>query len=107
MENLYPRLQQLRAELEDSAFSLENGPSVLYALRRELLRHYDNMPYAQLLVCPSGLRAQFYSAQDMLQQSPAFPAPSARAQYTSTERALSVLERVALCQGKRQAPLVA
>lgn len=107
MENVYPRLQKLRAELAQCDASPDNGLSVLYAIRRELLRHYNNLPYAQLLACPSTLRAQFYSAQQVLQQAPAFPAPSASAQYTSTEQALGVLERIARCQTGQQAPLPA
>ncbi|MBO0358457.1 hypothetical protein J0X19_10915 [Hymenobacter sp. BT186] len=102
MENIYPRLQQLRAELEGSATSPEHGLSVLYAIRRELLRHYHEMPFAQLLICPPELRDQFYKNQLALQQAPAFPAPSASAQFASTVQALSVLEQVATCRRKQE-----
>ncbi|MBO0360657.1 hypothetical protein J0X19_22040 [Hymenobacter sp. BT186] len=97
MENLYPRLQQLRAELEESATSPENGLSVLYAIRRELLRHYHNLPFGQLQQCPFDLRELFYRNQQGLQQPLSFPSPSFRAQYVGIEQALDVLEQVLGC----------
>ncbi|WP_022824888.1 hypothetical protein [Hymenobacter norwichensis] len=101
MKNLYLRLLQLREELEASAASPENGLSVLYAIRRELLRHYDDLPFAQLSLCSHALQDQFYAAQKALRQPVAFPTPSASAQYVDTEQALSILERVAACTKKQ------
>lgn len=99
MENLYLRLLQLRAELENSADSPEHGLSVLYAIRRELLRHYYALPVRQVHLCSNALQEQFRQAQQQLQQPPAFPMPNAQAQYGSTEQALNVLEQVAGCTG--------
>jgi hypothetical protein len=99
---VYPRLQQLRAELETSTSSPKHGILVLYGIRRELLRHRHDMPYAHLLVCPSALRAKFYQTQQALKQPPAFPTPSASAQFVATTQALDVLEQVATCQSKQE-----
>jgi hypothetical protein len=88
MKNIYPRLRQLQAELESSAQSPENGLSVLYAIRRQLLCHYLDFPYSQLMQYPSALRDGFYQMQQAPQQAPAFPTPSVSSQFAATERAL-------------------
>jgi hypothetical protein len=100
MKNLYSRLQQLQAELESSAHSPENGLSVLYAIRRELLRHYLDLPFGQLQQCSFALREQFYQNQQVLQRPLPLPSPSFRAQYVDTEQALNVLEQVLGCANK-------
>jgi hypothetical protein len=99
MKNLYLRLQQLQVELDACAHSPENGLSVLYAIRREVLRHYLDFLYIQLTRCPGSLRDEFYQMQRALQQAPAFPTSSASAQFAATERALNVLAQVDTCEG--------
>jgi hypothetical protein len=102
MENFQPRLQQLRAELADSAASPENGLPVLQAIRRELTQYYQAVPLRHLLDCPASLQNQFYHARQALQHAPEFPEPSLPAQHTSTEQALAVLEQVTSCAGEQE-----
>lgn len=102
MENTYPRLRQLRAELEDCTRSPENDLSVLYAIRRELLWYYHEMPFAQLHLCPSELQDRFYCAQRALQKPMALPSFSASAPYAGTTQALDVLEQVTACTTKQE-----
>ncbi|MDF7815683.1 hypothetical protein P1X16_30165 [Hymenobacter sp. YC55] len=92
-QSISTRLQQLRAELEAS-YESSNGLSVLYAIRRELLRYYQQLPPTQLASYPPPQRHQFVQIQQELNTPPPFPSPSASAQYTSTERALGLLERL-------------
>ncbi|UOQ69829.1 hypothetical protein [Hymenobacter volaticus] len=92
-QSISTRLQQLRAELEAS-YESSNGLSVLYAIRRELLRYYQQLSPAQLAAYPPSQRHQLAQIQQELKTPPSFPAPSASAQYTATERALGLLERL-------------
>jgi hypothetical protein len=97
MKNVYPRLLKLRAELEQSYASPDNGLSVLYAIRRELLRHCQSVSYQQLLAYPSVLHQRFDLLLYELRKAPAFPSLSDEAQYTHTEQTLIILEQVVQC----------
>ena len=97
MDNLYLRLLELRAELESSAAAPEQGLSVLYAIRRELLHCYYALPLHQVQQCSHALQDQFYQARQHLQQLPALLENST--QHASTEYCVLVLEQVASCTG--------
>ncbi|RSK44685.1 hypothetical protein [Hymenobacter perfusus] len=103
MTALYLRLQQLRAELETSESSAGFGPTVLFAIRRELLRHLLQVPYPTLQAGPTALLRRFESVIRNLQAAATFPASSRERQLSEARQALDVLTEF----DKRTPPLAA
>lgn len=92
---MYPRLLQLRLELQASDSSDSFGRSVLLAIRRELLRLLQSVSNPQLQLLPAELRQPVLDARQALQAPAPFPAPSWDVQYIHTEHVLNLLEEVA------------
>lgn len=92
------RLQQLRKEL-DMSTTADTGLSVLYALRRELVRFLRRVPAPLLSTLPEALRTQFRICLGALQAPPAFPGGDLQKLHLETEHALTTLEEIAKLDG--------
>ncbi|MDU0372111.1 hypothetical protein ACFPAF_17040 [Hymenobacter endophyticus] len=91
MTALSPRLQQLRAELEASDASADFGPTVLLAVRRELLRYLLQVPYPTLQACSPALKRRFEAVLSALRAAATFPARSRAQLLQEAQQAGDVL----------------
>lgn len=91
MTALSSRLQQLRAELEASDASAGFGPTVLFAVRRELLRHLLQVPHPILQASDPALQRRFEAVRRLLQAAATFPARSREQQVQEARQAVEVL----------------
>ncbi|RSK50056.1 hypothetical protein [Hymenobacter rigui] len=91
MTTLSSRLQQLRAELEASDSSADFGPTVLFAVRRELLRHLLQVSNPVLQASEPALQRRFETVVRLLQAAPTFPARSRAQQVQEAQQAVQVL----------------
>ena len=91
MTALSSRLQQLHAELEASDASADFGPTVLFAVRRELLRHLLQVPTPMLKASVPALQRRFEATVRLLQAAPTFPARSREQQVQEARQAVEVL----------------
>ncbi|MCA8830495.1 hypothetical protein [Hymenobacter pini] len=90
--SLLPRLQQLHAELEALACS-PTSTSVLYAIRRELLRYYRQIPVFDQKTWPASFQRGFVHEQALLAAAVPFPAPSLEQQIAAVHQSLHMLRQ--------------
>ncbi|SNC77696.1 hypothetical protein SAMN06265337_4297 [Hymenobacter gelipurpurascens] len=75
------------------------GLSVLYSLRRELVRFLRRVPAPLLSTLPLALCTQFRTCLGALQVPPSFPGSNLQKLHLETEQALSFLEEIANLDG--------
>ncbi|MET4107656.1 hypothetical protein [Hymenobacter sp. UYP22] len=87
--SLLPRLQQLHTELQQVTETTSR--TVLYAIRRELLRYYQQVPIPEQQTWPAQAQREFLHELARLAAAVPFPAPSLEQQAAAVQQSLRVL----------------